>query len=74
MTSRQFTAALVLASIIAVVAACTLGSTPMGFSRVVAAFFGQSSPADSVVIWQIRLPRALSAFVVGAALGASGAA
>ena len=46
----------------------------MEFSRVLAALFGQSSPADSVVIWQIRLPRALSAFVVGAALGTSGAA
>lgn len=30
--------------------------------------------ADSLVIWQIRLPRALAAFMTGAALGASGAA
>ncbi|MEO1475429.1 MAG: iron ABC transporter permease, partial [Pseudomonadota bacterium] len=29
---------------------------------------------DSVIIWQIRLPRALAAFLVGACLGASGAA
>lgn len=74
MTSRQLNLTLVAACIVAIAAACTLGSTPMEFSRVLAALLGQSSPADSVVIWQIRLPRALSAFVVGAALGASGAA
>lgn len=51
-----------------------LGSTPMPLSRVIAALFGQSSPGDVTVIWQIRLPRALAAFVVGMALGASGAA
>lgn len=39
-----------------------------------AALFGQASTADSIVIWEIRLPRALAAFVVGAALGISGAA
>lgn len=59
---------------VAIVAACTLGSTPMEFSRVLAALFGESTIGDKIVIWQIRLPRALSAFVVGAALGASGAA
>ncbi|MBF2758707.1 MAG: iron ABC transporter permease [Ectothiorhodospiraceae bacterium AqS1] len=30
--------------------------------------------ADSLVVWQIRLPRALAAFITGAALGAGGAA
>ena len=74
MTSYQLNLSLLASCIVAIIAACTLGSTPMEFSRVLAALFGQSSPADSVVIWQIRLPRALSAFVVGAALGTSGAA
>jgi iron complex transport system permease protein len=46
----------------------------MNFSRVLAALFWESSTADNIVIWQIRLPRALSALLVGAALGASGAA
>jgi iron complex transport system permease protein len=63
-----------LACALAILAACMLGSTPMDVSRVIAALVGQSSAGDSVVIWQIRLPRALSAFVVGAALGTSGAA
>lgn len=54
--------------------ACLLGSTPLGMGRVLAAFFGQADASDSLVIWQIRLPRAVAAFVVGAALGTSGAA
>lgn len=74
MTSRQLTLILCTASVLAIFAACMLGSTAMEFSRVLAALFGQSSPGDSVVVWQIRLPRALAAFAVGAALGTSGAA
>jgi len=61
-------------SLVAIVAACMLGSTPMELPRFMAALLGTSSAADTVVIWQIRLPRALAAYVVGAALGASGAA
>jgi len=74
MTSRQLTVALSIASALSIIVACTLGSTPMEFSRVVSALIGQSSAGDNIVIWEIRLPRALAAYVVGAALGASGAA
>lgn len=74
MTPRLLTVLLIVASVLALLAACFLGSTPMGFSRVVAALFGQSSAADNIVIWEIRLPRAMAAFIVGAALGTSGAA
>lgn len=74
MTPRQLILTLVAANFLALLAACLLGSTSMELPRVVAALFGQSSPADTIVVWQIRLPRALSAFVVGAALGTSGAA
>jgi iron complex transport system permease protein len=74
MTSRQLFIVLLGSSVLALVAACFLGSTPMEFSRVLAALFGQASPGDTIVIWEIRLPRALAAFVVGAALGVSGAA
>ncbi len=65
---------LFLAALLSIAAACMLGSTPMEFSRVIASLLGQSSPGDNIVVWQIRLPRALAAFVVGSALGASGAA
>lgn len=74
MTDRRLVISLGIISMLCIVAACTLGSTPMEFSRVFAAFFGQSSLGDNVVIWQIRLPRALAAYVVGLCLGASGAA
>ena len=74
MRSRRLIAVLGIASILCIFIACTLGSTPMAFSRVIAAFFGQSSPGDNIVVWDIRLPRALAAYVVGLSLGASGAA
>ncbi|MBU1286244.1 MAG: iron ABC transporter permease [Alphaproteobacteria bacterium] len=66
--------ALVAASILALFAACLLGSTPMSAERVLAAFFGGGDAGDRLVIWQIRLPRALAAYMVGASLGISGAA
>lgn len=74
MTSRTLIPVLIVSSLFAVLAACVLGSTPMEFSRVLAALLGQSTLGDNIVVWQIRLPRALAAFAVGAALGTSGAA
>jgi len=74
MTSRQLVFVLGIAGLVFVVAACAFGSTPMDFDRVISALLGHSSEGDRVVIWEIRLPRALAAYVVGIALGASGAA
>jgi len=65
---------LIALSLVCLVAACFLGSTPMGPARILAALFGNGDAGDQLVIWQIRLPRAVAAFVVGIALGASGAA
>ena len=67
-------AGLTLACVAALFAACLLGSTPIGIGRVVAALVGAGTPGDQLVVVHIRLPRALTAFAVGAALGASGAA
>ncbi len=74
MNARSLNGALVFASLLAILAACTLGSTQIGIERLIAAFLGSGSAADQIILWEIRLPRALAAFVVGAALGASGAA
>ena len=74
MTASGLNLALAMTAVVALAAACFLGTTPMGAPRVLAAFLGQAPIGDSLVIWQIRLPRAVAAFVVGAALGASGAA
>lgn len=72
--SRFLTPGLLLASLAAIFAACLLGSTPLPPDRVFAAFVGTADPGDQLVVWSIRLPRALAAFLVGSALGISGAA
>ncbi|NNF16651.1 MAG: iron chelate uptake ABC transporter family permease subunit, partial [Gammaproteobacteria bacterium] len=46
----------------------------MSWQRVFAGLLGTGSVSDSIIVWHIRLPRALAALLVGAALGASGAA
>ena len=58
----------------AILAACFLGSTVLTFDRIMAALLGGGDVGDRLVVWSIRLPRALTAFLVGAALGISGAA
>lgn len=60
--------------LVAILAACLLGSTPLPPDRMLAALFGMGDVADRVIVWEIRLPRALAAWLVGVALGASGAA
>jgi len=72
--ARYLTPGLLLASVLAIFAACLLGSTPLSPDRVLSAFFGVADAGDQLVVWSIRLPRALAAFLVGAALGLSGAA
>lgn len=74
MTARWLTPILAIASLIAIFAACLLGSTPLPVDRVLAAFLGGAEAGDRLVVWSIRFPRALAAFLVGAALGLSGAA
>lgn len=74
MSGGRLVLLLSLSSAAAVAAACFLGSTPIGFARVIDVLAGSAPLGDSIVILEIRLPRALAAFVVGAALGISGAA
>lgn len=74
MMDRLLVPALIIVSALAIFAACLLGSTPLPTDRVLAAFFGGADIGDRLVVWQIRLPRALAAFLTGAALGISGAA
>ncbi|KCZ93502.1 FecCD family ABC transporter permease [Hyphomonas johnsonii] len=66
--------ALAAACLVAIVAACLIGSTPLPADRVLAALVGGADAGDRLVVWQIRLPRAIAAFLVGASLGISGAA
>jgi iron complex transport system permease protein len=52
----------------------SLGSTPAGWRRNLAALLGQSGPEDilTTIIWRIRWPRALLAGLVGATLSLGG--
>ncbi len=74
MSVRALNLVLLATGLLAIACACLLGSTPLGAGRVLAALAGQAAPGDAIVLLEIRLPRALAAFLVGAALGASGAA
>ena len=71
---RWLTPGLIGFSVLAIIGACLLGSTPLPLDRVLAALFGGADAGDRLVVWSIRMPRALAAFLVGAALGLSGAA
>ena len=51
-----------------------LGSTSLSFVDMWLALTRRGEHAYSVILWQIRVPRALSAIFVGMALGMSGAA
>jgi iron complex transport system permease protein len=73
-TAPRLLAALTAALLLALLASLLLGSTSLQVPRLLAALTFSGNSADQVVIWQIRLPRALCAALVGAALGASGAA
>lgn len=64
---------LTLAALASGLLALAAGSVALSPDRVLAAIFGQGDAAASDVVWQLRAPRALSAFVVGAALALSGA-
>ena len=74
MSERLLLSGLVAASVLAIFAASLLGSTPLPPERLLAAFMGGAEMGDRLVVWQIRLPRAIAAFITGAALGISGAA
>jgi len=53
--------------------AMTLGSFPIPFSDVVRAMFGEGSPDQELVVRNLRLPRVISAVLIGAALAMAGA-
>lgn len=64
---------LVLAALASAMVALAAGSVALEPARILAAIVGRGDAAATDVIWQLRAPRALSAFAVGAALALSGA-
>jgi len=63
----RISAALIVVSLVALAAALWLGPTPLLDPFA-------SDEATRTIVWDIRFPRALTAWIVGAALGLSGAA
>ncbi|WP_340693970.1 iron ABC transporter permease [Hyphomonas sp.] len=50
-----------------------VGSADLGLEVTLSALMGQGTEAARIIVWEIRMPRAVAAFGVGAALGLSGA-
>lgn len=65
---------LIFVAMAVIIVACLLGTTPMTPAQFLSALVGNGSAGDEIVLWEIRFPRAIAAFVVGGALGLSGAA
>ncbi|MDF1790777.1 MAG: iron ABC transporter permease [Thalassobaculaceae bacterium] len=51
------------------------GPVDMGFGQLIGALFGLEgvTPSETVILWSVRLPQALTAVLVGAALALAGA-
>lgn len=60
--------------VVALFAALLIGTTPMAPGAALAALATVGDPSAQVIVWQIRLPRALAALLTGGALGLAGAA
>lgn len=64
--------------VLAVVLAVSIGSVPIPVPQVIRAIWhgvlGEVSTTSDTIIWQVRLPRVLTAALVGGALALSGAA
>lgn len=79
--SPAITAALAVATLVALVASLCVGQFPIAPAQLPALIFGGADPAAGdaaasarTVLWQIRGPRVLAGAVVGAVLAAAGAA
>lgn len=54
-------------------ASLMVGAKPLGPLEAVSALFGRGAELQQLIVWDLRLPRALAALTVGAALAAAGA-
>lgn len=76
--SSKINFVLILLSLLAVLLSCFIGSTDLSFADIISALFGSENTSaeiiTEIIVWELRLPRALAAWVTGFALGISGAA
>lgn len=74
-TSRaSLIGALAVLAVIAGIASLLVGSAAIPFGRLFAALLGGGDPIARIILFELRLPRALLGLAVGAMLGLSGAA
>ena len=55
---------LLVFGLIAIFCACLLGATPLSFTETLGGLFRTGEIEHQLIVWEIRLPRALSAFAV----------
>lgn len=72
--ATALTLLLVALSGLALIASSLIGATSLPVGRLLAALVGVGDTQAELIIWEIRLPRAFAAFLVGMALAGSGAA
>ena len=73
MTRLTLLAALGATALGMLLASALLGSSELSMLQAFAALWGGGDETARIIVWEIRLPRALAALGVGMALGASGA-
>lgn len=64
---------LAVAGVASLLLALAVGSVPVTFAQLLAALSGHGDDAARDVVWQLRAPRAVAGFAVGAGLALSGA-
>ena len=73
MTRLGVNAALLAGGGLVLILSGVLGSSELSLAQAFGALVGAGDETARIIVWEIRLPRALAALGVGAALGASGA-
>lgn len=71
---RLVIAGLILAVFAISIWSIMIGSSDMGLPEAIAALFGQGDSHDQIVVWNLRMPRILTAVVGGIALALAGCA
>lgn len=64
--------ALAAVTVAGFVLAVMVGSTPLPLGKVLAALARDGDPGIETIVWTVRLPRAVTALLAGAALGVAG--
>ncbi|RWC27791.1 iron ABC transporter permease [Mesorhizobium sp.] len=66
------TAVIAVISLLVIAGGLMIGTRPLAPHAVLSALFAPDGKIDSILVWSLRLPRSLAAFVGGAGLGVSG--